>query len=108
MLENAIYTVISPEGCASIMWKDASKKQQAAAALQYTAEGALELGCVDEVLREPEGGSQSDPSCAMQMVDERLQVHLAQIEAMPIGQLLEERYRKFRNIAQFYTIAEKH
>ncbi len=87
MLENAIYTVISPEGCASIMWKDSSKKQQAAAALQYTAEGALELGCVDEVLREPAGGSQSDPAAAMQMVDERLQFHLGQIETRPIDQL---------------------
>src|ERR1700678_1185012 len=75
MLENAIYSVISPEGCASIMWKDASKKQQAAAALQYTAEGALKLGCVDDVLREPEGGSHNDPACAMAMVDERLRHH---------------------------------
>jgi acetyl-CoA carboxylase carboxyl transferase subunit alpha len=103
MLENAIYTVISPEGCASIMWKDAAKKQQAAAALQYTAEGAVRLSCVDEVLREPEGGSQSDPEAAMQMVDGRLQFHLAQMDAKPIEELLEERYRKFRNIAQCYT-----
>ena len=103
MLENAIYTVISPEGCASIMWKDAAKKQQAAAALKYTAEGAMQLACVDDVLREPEGGSQSDPQAAMQMVDERLQFHLAQIDAKSIEELLEERYRKFRNIAQHYT-----
>jgi acetyl-CoA carboxylase carboxyl transferase subunit alpha len=103
MLENAIYTVISPEGCASIMWKDAAKKQQAAAALKYTAEGALQLGCVDDVLREPEGGSHSDPACAMQMVGERLQHHLAEIEAKPLDELLKERYLKFRNIAQCYT-----
>jgi len=108
MLENAIYTVISPEGCASIMWKDAAKKQQAAAALQYTAEGALKLGCVDDVLREPEGGSQSDPSSAMQMVDERLQFHLAEIEAKPLDELLKERYAKFRNIAQCYTTEASH
>jgi acetyl-CoA carboxylase carboxyl transferase subunit alpha len=103
MLENAIYTVISPEGCASIMWKDAAKKQQAAAALKYTAEGALQLGCVDDVLREPEGGSHSDPTSAMQMVDERLQFHLAEIAAKPLDELLKERYLKFRNIAQCYT-----
>ena len=108
MLENAIYTVISPEGCASIMWKDAAKKQQAATALQYTSEGALRLGCVDDVLCEPEGGSHSDPACAMQMVDERLQFHFAQIEARPIDELLEERYRKFRNIAQCYTTETRH
>jgi acetyl-CoA carboxylase carboxyl transferase subunit alpha len=72
MLENAIYTVISPEGCASIMWKDASKKQQAAAALDYTALMARRLGCVDDVLSEPDGGSQIDPACAIRMVDEKL------------------------------------
>src|ERR1035437_9602503 len=106
MLENAIYTVISPEGCASIMWKDASKKQHAAAALKYTAFSAKDLGCVDDVLTEPEGGTQNDPACAMAMVDEKLRFHLAQLEAKPMEQLLEERYRKFRNIAQFFTTAE--
>jgi acetyl-CoA carboxylase carboxyl transferase subunit alpha len=106
MLENAIYTVISPEGCASIMWKDASKKQQAAAALRYTAFSAKDLGCVDEVLSEPDGGTQNDPACALAMVDEKLRFHLAQLDSKPIEQLLEERYRKFRNIAQFYTTAE--
>jgi acetyl-CoA carboxylase carboxyl transferase subunit alpha len=106
MLENAIYTVISPEACASITWKDASKKQQAAAALRYTAFSAKDLGCVDDVLTEPEGGSHNDPACAMAMVDEKLRYHLAQLEAKPIEELLEERYRKFRNIAQFYTTAE--
>jgi len=106
MLENAIYTVISPEGCASIMWKDASKKQQAAAALRYTAFSAKELGCVDDVLTEPDGGTHLDPACAMAMVDEKLRFHLAQLDAKPIEELLEERYRKFRNIAQCYTVAE--
>ena len=106
MLENAIYSVISPEGCASIMWKDASKKQQAAAALKYTAFSVKDLGCVDEVLTEPEGGTHTDPACAMAMVDQKLQYHLAQLDRKPIDELLEERYQKFRNIAQFYTIAE--
>jgi acetyl-CoA carboxylase carboxyl transferase subunit alpha len=103
MLENAIYTVISPEGCASIMWKDASRKQQAAAALQYTAYSAKDLGCIDDVLSEPEGGSQLDPAAAMAMVDEKLRFHLGQLEATLIDELLEARYQKFRNIAQFYT-----
>jgi acetyl-CoA carboxylase carboxyl transferase subunit alpha len=106
MLENAIYSVISPEGCASIMWKDASKKQQAAAALKYTAFSVQDLGCVDDVLTEPEGGTQVDPASAMAMVDEKLTYHLAQLDAKPLDQLLEERYTKFRNIAQFYTTAE--
>ncbi len=106
MLENAMYSVISPEAGASIMWKDAGKKQLAAAALKYTAFSVRDLGCVDDVLSEPEGGTHTDPACAMAMVDEKLQHHLAQLDAKPLGQLLEERYQKFRNIAQFYTVAE--
>ena len=74
MLENAIYSVISPEGCASIMWKDASKKQQAAAALKYTAGDVKLMGCVDDVLREPRGGTQNDPAATMAMVGEKLAV----------------------------------
>jgi len=106
MLENAIYTVISPEGCASIMWKDASKKQHAAEALKYTAFSAKDLGCVDDVLTEPEGGTHLDPASAMAMVDEKLRYHLAQLDAKPLEQLLAERYTKFRNIAQYFTTAE--
>src|ERR1700677_5150137 len=84
MLENAIYSVISPEGCASIMWKDASKKQQAAVALRYTAIDVQKLGCVDDVIREPEGGTHNDPAAAMQFVDERLVRHLAELKSMSI------------------------
>ncbi|WP_263375806.1 acetyl-CoA carboxylase carboxyltransferase subunit alpha [Granulicella aggregans] len=104
MLENAIYSVISPEGCASIMWKDASKKQQAAAALRYTAIDVLRMGCVDDVLSEPVGGTQNDPAAAMAFVDDRLRHHLAELTAMPEAERLEKRYTKFRNIAQFYTV----
>jgi len=105
MLENAIYSVISPEGCASIMWKDAGKKQQAAAALRYTAVDVKLLGRVDDVLPEPAGGSQNDPAATMELVDEKLRYHLAEIRSLPIDDMLERRYQKFRNIAQFYTTA---
>ena len=105
MLENSIYSVISPEGCASIMWKDASKKQQAAAALKYTAGDVKLLGCVDDVLREPRGGTQNDPANTMAMVGEKLRYHLDSLRALPLDVLLEQRYTKFRNIAQFYTTA---
>jgi acetyl-CoA carboxylase carboxyl transferase subunit alpha len=103
MLENAIYSVISPEGCASIMWKDASKKQQAAAALRYTAGDVKMLGCVDDVLLEPRGGTQNDPEPSMAIVSEKLRYHLAELRALPLDIMLEQRYTKFRNIAQFYT-----
>ncbi len=105
MLENAIYSVISPEGCASIMWKDAGKKQQAAAALRYTAIDVQKLGCVDEVIPEPSGGAHTDPALTMQMVNERLERQLAALRSQSTEKLLESRYLKFRNIAQFYTQA---
>jgi acetyl-CoA carboxylase carboxyl transferase subunit alpha len=105
MLENAIYSVISPEGCASIMWKDAGKKQQAAAALRYTAKDVRLLGCVDDVLPEPDGGSQNDPAAAVAVVDEKLRYHLGSLRALSLDEMLEQRYKKFRNIAQFYTTA---
>jgi acetyl-CoA carboxylase carboxyl transferase subunit alpha len=105
MLENAIYSVISPEGCASIMWKDATKKQQAAAALRYTAEDAHKLGCVDEVIPEPTGGTQTDPEAAVALLDERLQHHLGELRSLTLDQMLDRRYDKFRNMAQFYTTA---
>ena len=103
MLENAIYSVISPEGCASIMWKDASKKQQAAEALKYTATDVKRLGCVDEVIAEPHGGTQANPGEGFALVGHRLRQILRTLEQTPIEDLLQQRYTKFRNIAQFYT-----
>jgi acetyl-CoA carboxylase carboxyl transferase subunit alpha len=105
MLENAIYSVISPEGCASIMWKDATKKHQAAAALRYTATDVKMLGCVDDVIREPEGGTHLDPAFAMQLVNERLERHLHDLQQLSLDDLLAARYNKLRNLAQFYTTA---
>jgi len=106
MLENSIYSVISPEGCASIMWKDANKKHQAAAALRYTAVDVQLLGCVDDVISEPEGGAHNDPEAAFAIVGDRLRWHLAALRSLPIDTMLEERYRKFRDIARFYTSDE--
>jgi acetyl-CoA carboxylase carboxyl transferase subunit alpha len=105
MLENSIYSVISPEGCASIMWKDAAKKHQAAAALRYTATDVKMLGCVDEVIREPEGGTHNDPALAMKLVDDVLDRQLNELQRLSVEDLLAARYNKFRNIAQFYTTA---
>ena len=106
MLENAIYSVISPEGCASIMWKDAGKRQQAAEALRYTAPDVRALGCVDDVIPEPPGGAQGDPQGCIDLLRAALQTHYATLKKQPIDALLESRYTKFRNIAQFYTSVE--
>ncbi len=105
MLENAMYSVISPESCASIMWKDAGKKQQAAAALKYTAAEVKALGCVDDVIAEPKGGTQADLPAAFSLVSRCLRKHFAELKAQPLETMLVRRYEKFRNIAQFYAEA---
>jgi acetyl-CoA carboxylase carboxyl transferase subunit alpha len=104
IFENAIYSVIPPEGCAAIMWRDATKRVEAAVALKPTAEDARSLGCVDDVIPEPEGGAQADPAEAATLLAEKLRWHLNELVAMPLDELLERRYNKFRNIAQFYTV----
>jgi acetyl-CoA carboxylase carboxyl transferase subunit alpha len=105
MLENAIYSVISPEGCASIMWKDPLKRQQAAAAMKISAADVKALGCVDDIIPEPAGGTQADSIAAMELVQNKLAWHLAELKAMPLETMLAKRYEKFRNMAQFYTVA---
>ncbi|HEV2023045.1 MAG TPA: acetyl-CoA carboxylase carboxyltransferase subunit alpha [Terriglobales bacterium] len=103
MMENAIYSVISPEGCASIMWRDASKKEIAAQALRITAKDLMELGCVDDLVPEPEGGAQKDHEAAAALLDAALQKHFAEIRCLPTPTLLATRYEKFRHMAQFFT-----
>ncbi len=103
MLENAVYSVISPEGCASIMWRDANKRAQAAEAMKMTSADVKALGCVDDVVDEPAGGAHTDPVSAAQLLDAKLEFHLGQLKSMSLDALLEQRYTKFRNIAQFYT-----
>ena len=102
MMENAIYSVISPEGCASIMWRDASKKELAAQALRITAKDLTELGCVDGIIPEPLGGAHTDPAAAAEMLAETLQKQLAQLNSIAIPELIVSRYNKFRKMAQFF------
>ncbi|HKO13803.1 MAG TPA: acetyl-CoA carboxylase carboxyltransferase subunit alpha [Acidobacteriaceae bacterium] len=104
MLEKAIYSVISPEACASIMWRDASKRAEAAVALKATADDVFGFGCVDDVVPEPDGGAHNDPSRAAELLAEKLRHHLSELQAMPAEERLRRRYDKFRNMAQFYTV----
>ncbi|MBW4026127.1 acetyl-CoA carboxylase carboxyltransferase subunit alpha [Acidipila rosea] len=103
MLETAIYSVISPEACASIMWRDASKRALAAQALKATAEDVKALACVDDVVPEPGAGAHTAPEEASRLLSEKLAWHLSELKALPVEELLARRYDKFRNIAQFYT-----
>jgi acetyl-CoA carboxylase carboxyl transferase subunit alpha len=104
MLEKAIYSVISPEACASIMWRDAAKRMEAAVALKATADDVRGFGCVDDIVPEPEGGAHLDPPKAAELLADKLRWHLNELKAMPQEEMLRRRYDKFRNIAQFYTV----
>ena len=104
MMENSVYSVISPEGCASIMWRDASKKDLAAEAMKITASDLSELGCIDGVVPEPEGGAHTDHEAAAAMLDQVLQSQYKELRARPIEELVASRYNKFRNMAQFYRV----
>jgi acetyl-CoA carboxylase carboxyl transferase subunit alpha len=101
MLENAYYSVISPEGCAAILWKDRANAAKAAAALKLTAKDLLHLKLVDEVVPEPLGGAHTDPVGTALNLKTHLLKHLEQVLALPIPERLKTRYAKFRAHGHF-------
>lgn len=103
MMENAVYSVISPEGCASIMWRDAAKKETAAQALKITARDLKEMEIIDEIVPEPEGGAHADHEAAAALLSAALSMHLASLKQLTGQELAAKRYEKFRNIGQFFT-----
>jgi len=103
MLENAIYSVISPESGASIMWRDPGKRVEAAAALRVTSAEVHALGVIDGVVAEPGDGAQSDMDAAAELLDAALTLHFDAIRSTPIDQLVAARQAKFRKMGQFYT-----
>jgi acetyl-CoA carboxylase carboxyl transferase subunit alpha len=103
VLENAYYSVISPEGCAAILWKDRTKAPEAAAALRLTAKDLLEMKLIDEVVKEPLGGAHMDPRDAAEAVKTALKKHWKEIEAADRTQLVARRYEKFRSMGVFET-----
>lgn len=96
MLENAVYSVLSPEGFASILWKDASRADEACEVMKLTADDLLELGVVDGIVPEPAGGADENPAALYQVLDTAITHDLAELEKMSRSALLEDRYRKFR------------
>jgi acetyl-CoA carboxylase carboxyl transferase subunit alpha len=101
MLENAFYSVISPEGCAAILWKDQSAVSQAAENMKIRAQDLLELGIIDKIIPEPPGGAHIDPEWTFKSVDKQLSQALKKLESKNVEELLEERYQKFRKIGVF-------
>jgi acetyl-CoA carboxylase carboxyl transferase subunit alpha len=101
MLEYATYSVISPEGCASILWRDDSKKPEAAEAMKMTATDLVRLGVVDEIVAEAAGGAHRDHDVSARNLGDALRRHLAELMLLPPETLREDRYRKFRHMGAF-------
>jgi acetyl-CoA carboxylase carboxyl transferase subunit alpha len=101
MQENAIYTVISPEGCAAILWRDAGEAKKAAAAFKPDAVHCLELGVIDAIVPEPDGGAHTAPDEAARLLGESLQESLEELESMPPDELKRTRRAKFRSLGVY-------
>lgn len=105
ILENSFYSVISPEGCASIIWRDSSKAETAATAMKITAKDLKELGLVDEIVLEPDGGAHTDHEAAARLVDDVLERQLVSLMNESPRDLIAARYEKFRRMGQFFDLA---
>ncbi len=101
MFEHAIYSVISPEGCAAILWEKADRAEEAAEMLKMTARDLLPLGIIDEILPEPAGGAHRDAAQAAATLKHALHRHLKQLEDLPLDDLVRQRYDRFRKIGMF-------
>jgi acetyl-CoA carboxylase carboxyl transferase subunit alpha len=100
MLEHSIYSVITPEGCAAILWRDAGRAEEAATAMKITAPDLKGFGLIDEIVPEPLGGAQADPAAQFATLDRILESQLAVLSALPLAELLEGRYQKFRQMGR--------
>lgn len=107
MQENAVYSVISPEGCAAILWKDRAKAPEAAAALRLTARDLYDLGIADEVVPEPVGGAHTDAAKSGELLKDAILRHLGELSRLPAAQLLEERYEKYRRMGAYLEGADE-
>jgi acetyl-CoA carboxylase carboxyl transferase subunit alpha len=103
MFENAVYSVISPESCASIIYRDSGQAERAAAALRLTAEDLDQLGIIDGIVPEPEGGAQEDPVAAAESLRQALHRSLLELAPLTGEQLVDHRYAKFRKMGNFFA-----
>jgi acetyl-CoA carboxylase carboxyl transferase subunit alpha len=95
MLENSVYSVITPEGCAAILWRDASQRERAAEALKLTAQDLLRLKIIDEIIPEPPGGAHADPEATAEQLGDALQRHLRELRRVKLDKLLKRREEKY-------------
>jgi acetyl-CoA carboxylase carboxyl transferase subunit alpha len=103
MMENAVYSVISPESCSTIIYRDRGKAEQAAAALRLTAEDLLELGLIDGIVPEPPAGAHEDAAAAAGSLRQHLNCRLLELSRMTAAELIEHRYAKFRRMGNFFA-----
>jgi acetyl-CoA carboxylase carboxyl transferase subunit alpha len=103
MLENAVYSVISPESCAAIIYRDSAKAEQAAEALKLTAPDLQGLGLIDEIIPEPAGGAQEDPDAAAESLKASLRKSLAELAPLTPNEVVQQRYTKFRKMGNFFA-----
>jgi acetyl-CoA carboxylase carboxyl transferase subunit alpha len=108
MLEHAVYSVISPEGCAAILWRDGSRGREAARALRITARDLVELGIVDEIIPEPPGGAHAHPDAAVAAVIAAVHRHLGVLTGRPADALRDARYEKFRRLGRLRDLGQPH
>lgn len=104
MLEHAVYSVISPEGCAAILWKSSAAAPEAAAAMKITAQDLKRFGIIDEIVPEPTGGAHSDPAAAAALVAPSIEKAVRDLQKLKPAQLLDERYKKFRKMGVFEKV----
>lgn len=107
MLEHAIYSVASPEGTAAILWRDSAKAPEAAKAMRITAQDLLDMGVADMIIPEPEGGAHTNAQETIAAVGQALHSQLRHLETLPLDQLLEQRYQKYRAIGAFQIARQR-
>lgn len=105
IMENSYYSVISPEGCAAILWHDGKRASDAARVLRLTPNDLIELGIMDEIVPEPYGGAHRDPRKAMEIVKTYLLRHLLELQKLNVQDLLEQRYQKLRGMGKYIEVA---
>ena len=98
MLENAVYSILSPEGYASILWKDSSRAEEAAEKMKLTAKDLLELGIIDEIIKEPNGNAKTDINKMAEILKKRIVTITRELKKQDVEELINNRYNKFRNM----------
>src|SRR5437660_11326672 len=104
MMENSVYSVISPESCAAIIWRDSAKAELAAEALRLTAEDLLNFGLIDGIIPEPPGGAQDDADAAAELLRKKLRDALEELGRLSQRELVEHRYKRFRRVGNFFGV----